>query len=86
MSNQMTEKLPVSDKLTVLNSETLYKTAKWWCAVTYLESYGRKQVAVYLWIKNKTGKWRRTMKFIVYRKQDWERTKNAVEKFVQQLP
>jgi len=79
------EKLPVSETLSVLSSETLYKTPKWWCAVVYIESYGRKQVAVYLWVK-KNDKWTRKEKLIIHSKKEWEQIKDAAEKFIPQLP
>jgi hypothetical protein len=79
------EKLPVSETLHVLKSETLYKTAKWWSAVAFLESFGRKQVAVYLWI-NKDGHWKRQEKLIVHNKKEWQQIKDSVGKFIQQLP
>jgi hypothetical protein len=79
------KKLPVSATLTVLKSKTLYKTSKWWCALLLLESYGRKQVAVYLWVK-KTEQWKRKMKYVVYNKRDWQLLKDVAEEFIQQLP
>lgn len=79
------EKLPVSEALNVLKSETLYKTAKWWFAVAFLESFGRKQVALYLWI-SKDGRWKRQEKLIIHNKKEWQQIKDSVEKFIQELP
>lgn len=79
------EKLPVSEKLAVIRSTTLYKTNKWWSAVVLLESFGRKQIAAYLWL-NKSGKWKRQEKFLIHSKNEWEKIREAVEKFTEQLP
>jgi len=79
------DKLPVSESLTILQSSTLYKTKKWWSAVALLESFGRRQVAVYLWL-NKDNKWKRQEKFIIHNKKEWEEIKTAIEKLVSQLP
>jgi hypothetical protein len=54
------EKLPISEKLKVLDAITLYKTDKWWSAIALVDSFGRKQIALYLWL-NKDGKWKRMM-------------------------
>jgi hypothetical protein len=51
------EKIPISEKLNVLQSQTIYKTEKWWSAVALVESFGRKQIAVYLWMK-KDDQWK----------------------------
>jgi hypothetical protein len=79
------EKVPVSEKLIVVKSTTLYKTEKWWSAVVLLESFGRKQVAVYLWLK-KDGKWKRQEKFIIHRKNEWQQIKDSVENLIAELP
>jgi len=43
----MSEQLPISEKLKVIQSFMIYKTDKWWSAVALIEAFGRKQVAVY---------------------------------------
>lgn len=78
------ERLPVSGKLKVLDSVTLYKTGKWWSAIALVESFGRRQIAMYLWL-NKEGKWKRNQKFVIHNKNEWNGVKDAVEKFVAQL-
>ena len=79
------EKLPISEKLTVIEAVTLYKTEKWWSAITLVDSFGRKQIAMYLWL-NKEGKWKRQQKFVIRRKADWSQIKENVEKFLPNLP
>jgi hypothetical protein len=78
------EKLPISEKLRVLDSVTLYKTGKWWSAIALVESFGRKQIAFYVWL-NKGGSWKRNQKFTIHDNSEWTRIKEAVEKFVTQL-
>jgi len=78
------EKLPVSERLRVLDSVTLYKTSKWWSAIALVDSFGRKQIAMYVWL-NKEGRWKRNQKFIVHNKAEWTQVKEAAEKFLSQL-
>ncbi len=79
----MTEvKFPVSETLKVIDGTTIYKTDKWWSAVVVVESFGRKQIALYLW--NKAGdEWKRRQKFLVPNKEEqWTKLKEAVEKYM----
>jgi len=78
------EKLPISEQLEIIDSITLYKTDKWWSAIAFVDSFGRKQIAMYLWL-NKDGKWRRNQKFTIHNKAEWAQIKEAVEKFVDQF-
>jgi len=80
----MSEDFPVSEKLKVVHGKTLYKTDQWWSAVVLLESFGRKQIAVYLWSK-RDKKWKRRQKFVVKNKEEWDRLKEAVEENLQRL-
>jgi len=77
-------KVPISEKLKVLDSVTIYKTAKWWSAVVLVESFGRRQVAMYVWL-NRNGRWRRNQKFTIHSRVEWAQVKEAVEKFISQL-
>ncbi len=45
------EKFPISESLKVMEGITIYKTDKWWAAVTIIESFGRKQIATYCGIR-----------------------------------
>lgn len=78
------EKLPISEKLEVLDSVTLRKTSKWWSAIALVDSFGRKQIAMYVWL-NKDGKWKRNQKFTIHDKVEWARVKEAAEKFIPKL-
>jgi len=80
----MEENLPVSEVLKVIESATVYKSEKWWSAVVLMESFGRKQVAVYVWNK-KNDEWKRRQKFVVSNQKQWEQVKSIVEKFLPQL-
>jgi hypothetical protein len=75
------DKLPISEKLTVLDSVTLYKKDKWWSVIALIDSFGRKQIAMYVWL-NKEGKWKRNQKFIIHSKAEWSQAKEAIEKFL----
>lgn len=78
----MSEEFPVSEKLKIIKGQTLYKTDKWWSAVVLLESFGRKQVAVYLWGK-RNNQWKRRQKLVVKSREEWDRLKVAVEDILQ---
>jgi len=77
----MEEKLPVSSELKVIESINLYKTSKWWASVALIESFGRKQIAIYLWT-NKNGEWKRKQKFVIHSKEEWLKVKEAVEQLL----
>jgi hypothetical protein len=79
------EKFPISESLKVVQGITIYKTDKWWEAVILLESFGRKQIATYLWNK-KDNQWKRRQKFVIHRKNEWSQITEAVEKLLSQLP
>jgi len=81
---RMSEDFPISKKLKVMEGKTLYKTEKWWSAVVLLESFGRKQVAVYLWDK-RNDQWKRRQKFVVKNKEEWQRLKDAIEEILQHI-
>jgi len=80
----MSEQLPISEKLKVIQSFTIYKTDKWWSAVALIEAFGRKQVAVYLWTK-RDDEWKRKQKMVIHRKDEWLRLKEAIEKLTENL-
>ena len=78
------EKFPVSETLKVIEGINLYKTGKWWSAVVLVESFGRKQVAVYLWNK-KVDQWKRRQKFVIHNEDEWMRIKETIEKLIPNL-
>ena len=79
-----TEKVPIIAPLKVINYKTINKRFGWWSAVVLLESYGRKQVCVYLW--QKRGEvWKRKQKFAIHSQEDWELISNAVNGVIEEL-
>lgn len=78
------EKLPISESIKVIKAETIFKSDKWWAAVALVESFGRKQVAIYLW-NRKDELWKRRQKFVVRSKAQWLQFKEAIEKLLPQL-
>ena len=78
------EKFPISEKLSVLKAETIYKTDKWWFATALIEAFGKKQIATYLWLK-KDNAWKRKQKFVIHSKKEWHDVKEAIEKMVEEL-
>lgn len=78
------EKIPISEKLKVIRPLTIYKTEKWWLAVALVESFGRKQIATYLWTK-KEDQWKRKQKFVVHSNKEWLQIKEAIEKLLPEL-
>lgn len=78
------KKFPVSESVSVLEGKTLFKTDKWWAAVLLVQSFGRKQIATYLW--NKKGEeWKRRQKLVIRDRGQWLQIKEAVESFLPQL-
>jgi hypothetical protein len=80
----MDEELPVSGILKIIESETIYKSDRWWSAVVLLESFGRKQIVVYVWNK-RNGAWKRRQKFVINNKRQWKQIESVVEKFLTKL-
>jgi len=79
-----TEKVPIIAPLKVINYTTINKRFGWWSAVVLLESYGRKQVCVYLWQK-RGDVWKRKQKFAIHSQEDWELISVAVNKVIEEL-
>ncbi|MHA1410684.1 MAG: hypothetical protein ACTSQY_10335 [Candidatus Odinarchaeia archaeon] len=78
------DKFPVSDALEVIEGRTIYKTDKWWSAVVLLNSFGRRQLATYLWqYENET--WKRRQKFVIQKKSNWKLYKEAIEDYIEKL-
>jgi hypothetical protein len=79
------DEFPISEELKVLEGTTLYKTGKWWSAVALVDSFGRRQVALYLWL-NKEGKWKRQQKFVIHSREEWSKIREAVDGLSEKLP
>lgn len=78
------EQLPLSSIYKVIAHVDIFKNKKWWEAVVVVESYGRRSIAVYLWVK-KGDVWKRKHKFQLRSLQDWENVKGAVDKLIPKL-
>lgn len=78
------EKLPIIAPLKVLDSHTIGKRFGWWSAVALIESWGRKQICLYLWQK-KGDRWGRKQKFAIHNHEEWALVSEAVEGFLDQL-
>ncbi len=80
----MSEQYPISEELKVIEGQTLYKTEKWWAAVFLLESFGRRQIAFYLWLK-RTGSWKRSQKYVIRKESEWAQIADIVERLMPKL-
>lgn len=78
------EPLPLSSVYKVIDSVTIFKNKKWWEAVVVADSFGRRSIVVYLWVK-KGEVWKRKHKFQMRSVQDWEKVKSAIDKLVPKL-
>lgn len=78
------DKLPIIPPLKVLNYTTINKRFGWWSAVVMVESWGRKQICLYLWQK-KGDKWARKQKFAIHNQEDWGLITEAVESMISEL-
>ena len=79
------EKVPIVAPLKVTTQKTINKRFGWWSAVVLLESYGRKQVCLYLWQKKEDGGWKRKQKFAIHNQEDWELIQDAVAGTIKEL-
>ena len=80
----MEEKMPISETIKVIEGQTIYKSEKWWSAVLLVESFGRKQIAVYVWNRRNDG-WKRRQKFVISNAKHWGRVKEVVEKLLPKM-
>ena len=83
MSEEKEEEFPVHETVKVLDGETIYKTGKWWMAVLKIESFGRTNVAIYLWVK-RGDKWKRQQKLTIGDLETWKEIKEKVDKMLMQ--
>jgi DNA topoisomerase IA len=99
MTEEPQEKLPISDFYKVIDYVTIFKSEKWWEAIVVFESYGKRQIGMYLWQKRKEKqeegeeqkeaktecKWKRKHKFNVRDLEEWNKLKNAIEQLAPKL-
>jgi hypothetical protein len=78
------EQVPIGPPLKVMNYKTVAKRFGWWSAVVLLESWGRRQICLYLW--QKVGdRWKRKQKFAVHNKEDWQKIMDSVNEMLSGL-
>ena len=82
--HQQEEKVPISPPLKVLEYRTISKGFGWWAAAVLVESWGRKQICLYLWQKKKDG-WKRKQKFTIHDPEKWQQIAGAVEDLLPQI-
>lgn len=78
------EAIPIVAPLKVLEYKTISKRFGWWSAVVLVDSWGRKQVCLYLWQK-KGPKWARKQKFAIHSQEDWTAIGEAVEGMIPEI-
>jgi hypothetical protein len=84
MTEAKEEKLPISEFYKVVDSVTIFKSQKWWEAIVVFESYGKRQIGMYLWQK-KDDVWKRKHKFNVRNLDEWGKIKAAIEQLAPKL-
>ncbi|PIZ16691.1 hypothetical protein COY52_06520 [Candidatus Desantisbacteria bacterium CG_4_10_14_0_8_um_filter_48_22] len=78
------EQPPVDKTISVSEFRTIRKGKRWWSAVALVKSFGRNQVAFYLW-QRKNDRWARKQKFVIHNRGQWETILNSVEEFLPEL-
>jgi hypothetical protein len=84
MTENTEEKLPISDFYKVVDYVTIFKNQKWWEAIVVFESYGKRQIGLYLWQK-RADVWKRKHKFNVRNLEEWNKLKNGIEQLAPKL-
>lgn len=86
----MSEKYPIQpDKngninTTILKATEIYKTDKWWKIVALVDTYGKKQVQVFLWMKDARGRWQEKQKYSEKGLKEWDKVKAAFELYIKE--
>jgi leucyl aminopeptidase (aminopeptidase T) len=78
------EKLPVSKVYKVVDYTTLFKTDLWWEAIVVFETYGKRQMGMYLWQK-RNGVWKRKNKFGIRSLEEWSKLRSAIDQLAPRL-
>ena len=78
------EKIPIESPLVVIDHRTLSKGFGWWAAAVLIESWGRKQICLYLWQRKKDA-WKRKQKFTIHDPEKWQQIAAAVEELLPQM-
>lgn len=78
------QKFPVHEVIKVIEGVNIYRTEKWWKAALLTESYGKRQVTVYQWLK-RDEKWKRRQKMSITSKEEWGKIVEACADLVAKL-
>ncbi|NQU19169.1 hypothetical protein HQ550_03335 [bacterium] len=79
------EVLPIVSPLKVIDYRTLKKGSGWWLAVVLVESWGKRNIGLYLWQRKKDGRWHRKQKFTIHTKEKWGLISEAVEDLMRDM-
>jgi leucyl aminopeptidase (aminopeptidase T) len=78
------ETLPISEFYKVIDYTTIFKSDLWWEAIVVFETYGKRQIGMYLWQK-RNGTWKRKNKFGIRTLDEWGKLKAAVDQLAPKL-
>ena len=78
------KKYPVHEIIKVIRGVDIYKSEKWWKAALLTESYGKRQVNIYQWVK-RDEKWIRKQKMSIVNKDEWGKIVKACADLVGEL-
>jgi len=79
------EVLPIVSPLEVVDYRTLKKGSGWWLAVVLVESWGKRNIGLYLWQRKKDGRWHRKQKFTIHTKEKWGLITEAVDDLMKDM-
>ncbi len=77
--------LPIVSPLKVIDYHTIKKGSGWWLAVVLVESWGKRNIGLYLWQRKKDGRWHRKQKFTIHTKEKWGLISEAVEELMNDM-
>jgi hypothetical protein len=77
--------LPIISPLKVIDYRTIKKGSGWWLAVVLVESWGKRNIGIYLWQRKKDGRWHRKQKFTIHTKEKWDLISEAVEDLIKDM-
>jgi len=79
------EILPIVSPLKVIDYRTIKTGSGWWLAVVLVESWGKRNIGLYLWQRKKDGRWHRKQKLTVHTKEKWDLISEAVEDLMKDM-
>ncbi|MDD5005008.1 MAG: hypothetical protein PHS93_00710 [Candidatus Omnitrophica bacterium] len=80
-----TEVLPIVSPLKVIDHRTIKKGSGWWLAVVLVESWGKRNIGLYMWQRKKDGRWHRKQKFTIHTQEKWDLISEAVEELIKDM-